>query len=77
MNWHKVSSVTTGGKPFFYICKDKKRNISMEIVWQRGFKGWGVYDNIARGQLITVALTLPKAKKLAQDWLDNKLKAWV
>jgi hypothetical protein len=37
-NWHKVPSVTTGGKPFFYK-HDTKR---LWIVWDRIVNGWAL-----------------------------------
>jgi hypothetical protein len=66
IQWRKIPSVTTGGKPYFY----RGNAIGSSIVWNRGLQAyvctlWGKEI----GQFETVAM----AKLMVQKTFDNTL----
>ena len=82
LQWDKVPSVRTGGKPYFYVAfplvKDKRRKVT--VAWDRNVKAWALtYDDYETTLIPFEIGTYPTAKDgmaIAERLLeDNSLHA--
>jgi len=73
MQWTKIASVTTGGKPFFYRAYDSQGNWLASVIWNRSMRAYAVevlliLDNDVRtGRLARFASTVSQGKRFARE----------
>ena len=80
MNWKKCASVTTGGKPFFYVAPIEDGSIGYRrVVWHRGVLAYAATVDQRYGDrpyLVGYFSTVAEAKRAAEafdrDDIDDR-----
>jgi hypothetical protein len=69
MNWRKIPSVTTGGKPYFYHAVDPNGGWLGTVCWNRSFRAYACEAKPA--QLLGYASTVAQGKAIVRKALHE------